>query len=99
MSILERKNFFTAIKSFASNIFSGIFKVFSLVINYFSDKKEHYGFVAQDVEKVFPLLVNYNESIECKTVNYIELIPLMINKMKKMQEEIDNLKQITNTKE
>jgi hypothetical protein len=67
--------------------------------NYLSDEKEHYGFIAQDVEKLFPLLVNYNESIECKTVNYIELIPLMINKMKKMQEEIDHLKEEINTRE
>jgi hypothetical protein len=55
------------------------------------NKKKHYGFIAQDVEKIFPELVSSNV-MGYKTVNYLELIPIMLSKMQSMQEEIDDLK-------
>ncbi len=55
--------------------------------------KKHYGILAQDVEKVFPELVENNNISGYKTVNYQELLPIMLAKMKKMQNEIDELKQ------
>lgn len=54
--------------------------------------KKHYGFIAQDLEKIFPELVSNNLK-GYKTVNYIELIPIMLSKMKQMQDEIDSLKE------
>jgi hypothetical protein len=53
-------------------------------------KKEHLGFIAQDVEKLFPNLIK-NNILGYKTVNYIELIPIIISKMKSMQNEINEL--------
>jgi len=53
-------------------------------------KSTHFGFLAQDVENKFPELVN--EMPDYKAVNYIEMIPCIIAKMKQMQEEIDLLK-------
>jgi hypothetical protein len=58
-------------------------------------KKNHYGVLAQDVEKIFPELVESNNVSGYKTVNYIEFIPLMISKMKRMQNEINELKETT----
>lgn len=66
--------------------------------NFINDikKKERYGLLAQDVEKTFPELVDtiYDtiSQTKIKTVNYIDLIPIMLNKMKHMQTEIDILK-------
>ena len=57
-----------------------------------TDSKKHYGFIAQDIEKIYPELVNNNE-VGYKTVNYIELIPILLSKIKDMQKEIDNLKE------
>jgi len=57
-----------------------------------SKKKIRYGILAQDLETYFPELVS-SSHLPNKTVNYIELIPLIIAKMKEMQREIDNLKQ------
>ena len=54
--------------------------------------KKHYGFIAQELEKVYPELVTDNE-IGFKSVNYIELIPILLSQMKNMQMEIDNLKE------
>lgn len=58
-------------------------------------KKTHYGFVAQEVEKIFPELVK-DSILGYKTVNYIELIPMIVFKMKTMQNEIIELKEKIN---
>jgi hypothetical protein len=55
------------------------------------NKKKHYGLIAQDVEKIYPELVSSN-IMGYKTVNYLELIPIMLSRMQSMQEEIDDLK-------
>ena len=54
--------------------------------------KKHYGFIAQELETVYPELVTDTE-IGFKSVNYIELIPILLSQMKNMQMEIDNLKE------
>ncbi len=62
------------------------------------NKKERYGIIAQELEEYFPELIT-NAGIEdsdnnielIKTINYLELIPIMIVKMKNMQKEIDEL--------
>ena len=70
-----------------------LFTLNPVIFNYKNDKtkKIHYGVLAQDVERVFPELVEDNMS-GYKTVNYQELLPLMLAKMKNMQEQIDELK-------
>jgi hypothetical protein len=77
-----------------------ILKINPKKYNFINDenKKEHYGIIAQELEELFPTLVT-NTSIEdldnntsqIKTINYLELIPIMISKMKIMQKEIDEL--------
>jgi hypothetical protein len=52
--------------------------------------KTHYGFVAQDIEKIYPELIHNDKNY--KSVNYIELIPLLVSKINAMQKEIDQLK-------
>jgi hypothetical protein len=56
------------------------------------NKKKHFGLIAQDVEKLFPELVKDNV-LGYKTVNYIELLPIILSKMKSMQKEMDELKE------
>jgi hypothetical protein len=56
-----------------------------------SNKKIHYGMIAQDVEKVFPELIIKNINGH-KTINYIEFIPMLISNIQNMQKEIDELK-------
>lgn len=57
---------------------------------------QHFGFIAQDVEKVFPSLIyeHYHPKLEknVKAVNYIEMIPLLLSKIKEQEEEISLLK-------
>ena len=61
--------------------------------NELKDNAKHYGFIAQDMEHIFPELVQYNDALNLKTINYLELIPLLISKMQKMQMQIDELTQ------
>ena len=82
---------------------NGVLKLWPVKYNYIQDtnKKLHYGLIAQDVEEYFPELVHTNDADETdkkstprqtKSVNYIELIPILLCKMQKMQKEIDMLK-------
>jgi hypothetical protein len=54
--------------------------------------KKHYGFIAQELETVYPELVT-NTELGFKFVNYIEMIPILLSQMKNMQMEIDKLKE------
>jgi len=65
-----------------------------------SQKKEHYGVIAQELEIFYPELIRKQEQPSedhpdktKKYVNYLEIIPLLIGKMKQMQQEIDELKE------
>ena len=51
----------------------------------------HYGFIAQEMEKIYPELVK-NSDFGYKTINYMEMIPLLVLKINAMQKEIDELK-------
>jgi hypothetical protein len=72
-----------------------LFKINPVHFSYKADKNKlkHFGVLAQDVEKVFPELVNTVDK-DYKTVNYQEFIPIMLSKMKQMQNEIDELKEL-----
>jgi hypothetical protein len=50
-----------------------------------------YGFIAQDVEKVFPDLVTQRKDDSLKTVNYLAFIPLMHESYKRMDVEYEQL--------
>lgn len=67
----------------------------SFVFKNDTTNRVHYGFIAQELEEDFPSLIQnkpdqrYNN---IKSVNYLEIIPLLVNKVKLMQNEIDELK-------
>jgi hypothetical protein len=58
-------------------------------------KKTHFGFLAQDVEQVFPDMVE-DTHLGYKTVNYQEMIPLIFAKVKQLQKEVDELRATRN---
>lgn len=62
---------------------------------YDKNKKQHYGFIANDFEKEYPELIEIKpdkNKQNIKSINYLELIPLLVNKIQIMQNEIDDLK-------
>ncbi len=63
------------------------------------NNRTHYGFIAQDLEEIYPELIELkpdkNQS-NIKAINYLEIIPLLVDKIQQMQQEIDELKEIVN---
>lgn len=57
-----------------------------------------YGLIAQDVEKIFPSLVQTDKK-GFKSVNYIGLIPVMIQTIQQQQATIDELRQSNSQKD
>jgi len=59
----------------------------------------HYGFIAQDLENDYPELVQNNPNKmynNLKSINYLEIIPLLVHKIQLMQKEINELKEKVN---
>ena len=63
----------------------GMFDENSLVFT-----KRHYGLIAQDLQEVYPDLVYENDN-GYLSINYTELIPLLIQSIKELKEEVDQL--------
>jgi hypothetical protein len=49
------------------------------------------GLIAQDAKRVLPEVVSGNEETETLSINYTELIPVLINAIKEQQQQIDEL--------
>ena len=64
-------------------------KTSSKSINF--DSNNHSGFIAQELEKVLPHLVATSDTGE-KAVNYMELIPYLVEAIKEQQSQIEELK-------
>jgi hypothetical protein len=61
--------------------------------------RQEYGVIAQDLEKIFPEMIsekvffkNANDDNHYKSVNYIQLIPVLIEAVKELSNEIEQLK-------
>jgi hypothetical protein len=54
-----------------------------------NDNRKQMGLLAQEVEKIYPDLVETNES-GYKSVNYISLIPVLIEGIKDLQHQLNN---------
>lgn len=73
-----------------NNDVNDILKLNPKEYNYNNDSKLHFGLIAEDVENVYPNLVSNTEV--GKSLNYLEIVPLLINKIKDLQNQIDELK-------
>ena len=54
-------------------------------------KKRHFGFVAQELQQIYPDLV-YEQDNGYLAVNYTELIPVLVQSIKELKAEVDVLK-------
>jgi hypothetical protein len=65
-------------------------------INYNFDDKLHFGFSAQELEKLYPNLVTKDDN-GYLGVNYVELIPLLIKALQEQNEKITLLEEKLNS--
>jgi hypothetical protein len=87
------------IEELALNLTGNLMNLVPKKYTYKDDEKQriHYGFIAQEVELEFPSLVNTvsttinDEEISVKSVNYLEMIPLLLLKVKDLQNQLDSI--------
>lgn len=58
------------------------------------DTTMQYGLIAQDVEKVFPELVKKIDAKGYKGLDYVKLVPILIEAIKEQQQQINELKKL-----
>ena len=76
--------------------YSKILNLEPLSYNLINDenKRLKYGFIAQEVEKIFPELIYYSDTEDIKnqlSIDYISFIPLIIEVLKIQNEIINNM--------
>ncbi|MCQ2958812.1 MAG: tail fiber domain-containing protein [Bacteroidales bacterium] len=89
----------TNITKLEQNALSKICKLNGYTYNWKNDeeKKIQVGFIAQEVEQIFPELVETIDSSNVKLLSYIGVIPYLVEAMKEQQKEIEDLKSQLNT--
>jgi len=55
------------------------------------DGKDNTGFIAQELMKIFPRYVNFDEEAGLYEINYISLIPELVKALQEQQESIETL--------
>lgn len=85
----------SVLKSLASlRPVSYTFKRESMIyLNEGEEERTHYGFIAQDVKEILPDIVS-EDGAGYLSVNYVELIPLLVQVLKQQQDQIDELQSI-----
>ena len=59
--------------------------------------QKRYGLITQEVEEVFPLVVNENvefDGVKYKTVEYRELVPILVGVIKELNQKYEDLKSL-----
>ena len=57
-------------------------------------QKNEYGFIAHEVQEIFPDIVVGNKDAEqYQTMNYMSMVPLIVKEIKEMKREISDLKE------
>ena len=85
------------LKNINSNIENAVGKLQTLRAVNFSWKKDttnknNLGLIAQDVKKVFPEIVSFDDERDEYSVRYTELVPVLIAAIKEQQAQIQELK-------
>lgn len=63
-----------------------------------SDKRKDFGFLAQEIKEVFPEVVSLDSTTSYYSVNYVKLIPVLIEAIKEQQMQIEELKKQISTR-
>jgi len=66
----------------------------SLKANLMEKNKDKFGFIAQELKEVYPTLVNYDKKSDLYSINYVELIPVLVGALNEQQSQIDSLKEL-----
>lgn len=73
------------------NNLNKIKKINGVNFNWKNNDKKDIGFIAQDIELVFPELVVTNEKTGIKSVKYGNIVPILVEAIKEQQTQIEKL--------
>ena len=95
---MSDSTFKTNIRKIDDDVLSKVCKLDGYTYNWKSDKdgQLQVGFIAQEVEKVFPELVETIDSSNVKLMSYIGMIPYLLEAIKAQQVQIEELKEQLN---
>jgi hypothetical protein len=81
-----------------SECLSKLLKLQSKLYNYKNDieKSQHNGYIAQDVQEIFPNLVHVDPVSGNLFVNYIEIIPIITESIKELFDIVQKLQEKIN---
>jgi hypothetical protein len=77
-------------KEFAYN--ESLIKDANLISKLENGRKNKIGFLAQDVQKVLPEVVVYDDSTDIYGIEYSKIVPVLVEAIKELSSEIENLK-------
>jgi hypothetical protein len=63
-----------------------------------AERKNKIGFLAQDVAKVLPEVVEYDDSADVYGIQYSKIVPVLVEAIKELSSEIESLKEGANDK-
>lgn len=91
---MSDSTFKTNIRKIDDDVLSKVCKLDGYTYNWKDDKdgQLQVGFIAQEVEKVFPELVETIDSSNVKLMSYIGMIPYLLEAIKAQQVQIEDLK-------
>jgi hypothetical protein len=67
------------------------YKVSKPHVNEEDSKLRQFGLIAEEVEQVMPDQVNYNNDGQIESVRYLNLIPMLLNEIQKLNKRITEL--------
>ncbi len=79
------------IENLTDNHLDKLYRLVPKSYKFKNDGLEHFGFIAQDVEKEFPNLVS-TDMEGLKSVNYLEMIPLLLHKINDLERKLEEIK-------
>ena len=76
------------------NILPAVLQLQGISFDWKKDKNEknHYGFIAEDVEKILPNLVSHDEEGKAQGIQYSKMTAVLLEAIKEQQIQIDELK-------
>ena len=86
--INKKENIYTLVNSLDK-----VTKLRGVSFNWIDNKKSAIGIIAQEVEKIVPVIVDTDDK-GTKSVSYDSIIALLIESIKEQQKQIDELKNL-----
>ena len=74
------------------NILPSVLQMRGVKFDWKEGTKDNYGFIAEEVDKLFPYLVTHDEEGKAQGIQYSKMTAVLLEAIKEQQIQIDELK-------